>query len=258
MSYGVRDALEHGANALEIDVTAWKQGWWADHDGTLTSYGDAVETIFRTIANERRLGKNVIFVWLDIKNPDEFDASNRQASIEALQSLAREHLEQAGVRVLYGFSGESAVRGRAYGVIRQGLNDYEAIAVDGDSNFASKSFEALGPANIAQRVMSKGLFNPTLNFGDCASQTSGICPQLRIAAGSGSFGKVFGWTIAKYNMNQAAQLMSDAHADGLIYGFVATHYYDHADTRKAFRILQDWLDKNGEKRHLATISDKPW
>lgn len=257
MDYGVRDALNNGANALEIDMTAWKDQWYADHDGTPTSAGHTARKMFNTVAEERRAGKNVIFVWLDLKNPDYGNADYTKSNIEALRNLAREILEPVGVQVLYGFYG-SQTSGRAYRVIRDGLNDNEAIGVDGAADDVKNIFETGGPANIKQRVMSKGLFNPWLDFGNCKGDGGSICPQLRKGAESGAFGKVFGWTIADYNTNQANPLMSEAGVDGLIYGFVATHYYNHANTRYSLGILTNWLEKNKDKRYMATVNDKPW
>lgn len=102
---GVKDAFANGANAIETDMTAWRDGWYADHDGTLTSYGDKVEVLFKAIADEKRNGKPVTFVWLDLKNPDYCDPNSnkwRHCSIAALQDLARSILQPAGIRVLYG------------------------------------------------------------------------------------------------------------------------------------------------------------
>ena len=258
MSKHVADALDNGANALEIDMTAWRKGWWADHDGIPTSWGSTAEAMFRTIADARRAGRNIIFVWLDIKNPNGFGPDNPAACIEALRDLARLHLEPAGVRVLYGFYHKPDVSSRAYDVIYRGLNANEAMAVDGPARFADRVFHAHGPANVSQRVMSNGYFNPGLNFGNCRGAGAQICPQLRIAAESGSFGKVFGWTVANHNAKQAVPMMADAHVDGLIYGFVQTHYYDDPATRGAFRIISAWLDQHADQRYLATVDDSPW
>ncbi|KAF5122031.1 Sphingomyelinase D [Metarhizium anisopliae] len=256
MDYGVRDALNHGANALEIDMTAWSKQWYADHDGTLTSRGHTAEHMFRAIAQERRAGKPAIFVWLDLKNPDYCDNRYPACNIEALRNLARDILQPAGVKVLYGFYSSQTSK-RAYQVISRGLNSNEAIGIDGNVGDANQVFNSQGPASIKHRVYSKGLFDPAWNFGNCKSSGNQICPQLREGAESRNFGKVFGWTIAENNRKQADQLMSVG-VDGLIYGFVATHYYDHPDTRAARKIIADWLSKNKDKAYLATLRDQPW
>ncbi|PHH89732.1 hypothetical protein CDD83_5404 [Cordyceps sp. RAO-2017] len=252
---GVRDCLEDGANAIEMDVQAWRDQWYADHDGTLTSKGDSAESMFREIASQRKAGKNVGFVWLDIKNPDYCAASNPKCGIETLRRLARDILQPAGVRVLYGFYKST---GKAYPLIRDSLNENEALNLDGNSDPVRQAFETGGPKNLAQRVMSKGLFQIALNFGDCPDQDSGkICPQLRKAVESRAFGKVFGWTITKWNKKHAEELM-DVGVDGLIYGFMATHYYDDSDVRKALSFLTNWVRNHPDKRYLATQDDAPW
>lgn len=36
-SKGIDDALRNGANAFEVDMSAYNEGWWADHDHTAES-----------------------------------------------------------------------------------------------------------------------------------------------------------------------------------------------------------------------------
>ncbi|OAQ78437.1 phospholipase D [Purpureocillium lilacinum] len=257
-SAGVVAALKHGANAIEVDFTAQQQGWWADHDRTPTSRRDTAEAVLKTIADQRRRGMTVGFVWFDIKNPDAFPASNKAASIEALRDLARKHLEPVGIGALYGFYNWTAW-GRAYAVLSADLHRNEALNHEGPAAQTTRLFNTRGPANVAQRVLSVGaLFKPSDDIGVCASNGGGICPQLRIGATSHDFGQVLGWTVVQNSVKQAYQMMGEAGVDGVIYGFAETDYADHLDTRGAFGIVRGWLDKNKDKRYLATNADKLW
>ncbi|CAI6095927.1 unnamed protein product [Clonostachys chloroleuca] len=52
--YDVRSALAHGANAINIDMTAWSSGWWVGHDGLPTTARDTAKKMFQTISEERK------------------------------------------------------------------------------------------------------------------------------------------------------------------------------------------------------------
>lgn len=245
--YGVRDALAHGANAIEIDMTAWPTGWFADHDGTIFSRGHSAETMFQTIAEERKAGKNIIFVWLDLKNPEYEPDASKRTSVEGLRRLAREILQPVGVKVLYGFYGPSIGK-REFDSIRGGLNANEALNGDGVVAMVEKELQRLPRG---QRVYSSGFFDLVLKF-------DGPLANLTAASKSGSFGKVFGWTLGNHNdKTRVDRLVNDAHVDGLIYGFKQTEYKDHTDTKAAFDDIIRTIQA-GDRYRLATINDDPW
>ncbi|KAM0415977.1 hypothetical protein ACHAPT_013076 [Fusarium lateritium] len=257
---GARDAAEHGANAIEIDMYAWSAGWWADHNGTPTSYGDTAEDMFKSIANLRREGKPILFVWLDIKNPDYCNPgipSERKCSIDALRDLARLHLEPVGVRVLYGFYG-STVEKPAYRRVFEGLNNNEALNINGELPEVTEAFQRNGEPEKSRRVMSYGYYNLPFEFGNCQEPSYYTCTELRKGAEADSFGQVFGWTAAAGQNGLVDALVSNAGVDGIIYGFQMTYYYDHADTRSAIASIRDAVSRLPGKRYLSGLEDKPW
>ncbi|EZF28878.1 hypothetical protein H109_06325 [Trichophyton interdigitale MR816] len=250
---GVRAALSHGANALEIDITGWRSGWYADHDGLPTSAGDKVVDMFNEIADQRRQGAQVSFVWLDLKNPDY---NKKGVHIVSLITLCREILEKAGVRVLYGFY-TSQINGLAFKIVKQVLSENEAIGIDGKFQPVKEDFEKKGiPAR--KRVYSSGLFNPDLNFGRCREHGRGICTQLRNGKASHAFAKAFGWTVSSFTRKSHVYKMLEVGVDGLIYGFVATHYYDHKNIHRTMATIRGWLEAHKDTHRLATIEDNPW
>lgn len=265
---GVQAALNHGANAIETDATAWRKsnkGWWADHDGSATSRGDRMEELLTAVADGRRSGKPISWLWFDLKNPDNCGAEDEVCGIVALRAMARNILEPVGIRVLWGFAGSDA-GGQAYSAIRDGLGANEALGIDGlagtTAEYAKSTFQDGGPANVGQRVWTKGLFDPRIKFGSCEdadvdSTSTKICPQIRYGIESGAFGRVLGWTVTASTTREASRLMY-AGVDGLIYGSVMTAYADNIGTRGAKKVLDDWLEGNKERRYLAKLDDKPW
>ncbi|WP_205413077.1 phospholipase [Austwickia chelonae] len=260
---GVDDALKMGYNALEVDLTAWKDGWYADHDGIPTSKGDTVEPMFKRIAENRKAGKNVSFVWLDIKNPDHCSSGDpkwKHCSVAHLQSKAREILEPAGIKVLYGFY--KTVGGGGWKTITSSLNKNEAVAVSGTYGSVKQQFNEHGK-NIppAQRVADYGLFDIRQGFGDCGTKGNKTCNELRRssqARDEGELGRTFGWTIAKNQDAYVDGLLGKAHVDGMITGFKATHFYSHSHTEQALKSITSWVEKHSSTHRMATNADKPW
>lgn len=194
---GVQDALAHGANAIEMDLTAYSNGWYSDHDGIWITRGDTAPQMFQAIANVRQAGNTVTFVWLDIKNPDYCDPSNpstKSCSIAALQDLAREILQPHGMRVLYGFYGRNS-NGNAFKTTAASLNDYEAIDLEGSGKMVQQAFTAAGLSQPAKGIMSYGNFILGYQFGNCDEDSYYTCTELRQAVESRRFGKVFSWTL---------------------------------------------------------------
>ncbi|KAJ5597336.1 hypothetical protein N7537_007420 [Penicillium hordei] len=251
----VHDAILNGANALEIDMTAWRKGWYADHDGTLTSYGDTAWKMFQAIAEHRRRGATINFVWLDIKNPDWCPNNNKwhYCSTDNLRKMARDVIEPLGVRVLFGFYKP----GPAYNALRVSNHHWEALNLNGKSKKVEDWFNRHGPMAKNKRVMSYGYFNLPFQFGNCWERDYYTCTELRQAVKSQGFGRVFGWTLATGQDKYADKLLSEG-VDGLIYGFKATYYYDHVDTRRAANSIKRWVNNHAGSHRMANQNDDPW
>ncbi|KAL8681816.1 MAG: hypothetical protein Q9224_006823 [Gallowayella concinna] len=258
-SHGIEDGLRNGANAIEIDMTAYEEGWWADHDHAANSWGDSAKDIFNKIARERRNGKDITFVWLDIKNPDWCDPNDpkwQHCSVRGLRDLARQILQPAGVRVLYGYVFKA--KSKTYSFIRDGLNSNEAINVDGNPTQVRELFQSGGPADQSRRVSSYGDVDFSFEFGNCKEDKYNTCTELRQAVASGKFGKVFGWTATVGKGDYVRQELDIAGVDGIIYGFGGADYKDAADTRAAAKDIVEWVKGHPHRRFIATNNDPPW
>lgn len=268
---GVTTALANGANAVEIDATAWRDGWWADHDGTLTSYGDTMSDMFDQVAKEHDAGRQVSFVWLDMKNPDWCDSADpawRHCSVAALRDMAREKLESRGIRVLYGFYGTEG--GSGWKNALGDLNSKEAVSYSGAYADVRDGFAEHGP-NVPgnQRVMDNGLFNMALKFGSIRQELE----AARKPRDAGELAQTVGWTVGKGDGERAATLLdaSDGSAavDSLIYGNRMSCYpdgvsglkgcgTDDSGVRESLSYITDYVKAHPDTRRMATPADIPF
>ncbi|KAF7593469.1 hypothetical protein BBP40_011475 [Aspergillus hancockii] len=244
----VTAAISHGANALEVDLTAWWFGWWADHDGKLFSAGATARDIFEFIAQN---GYDISFVWLDIKNPD-YCRKDRACSIEALRDLAREILEPAGIQVLYGFFETADSRG--YRAIKDTLNANEAVGLSGDTASVLGWYDNTS-ATIAtkQRIMDFG--------GSWLNRGLDIYPELRYGSwerDQGKLGKVFSWTSAEGDTEMVRYLLKEAAIDGLIYGYQTSEYNDETGPKSALQDIVEFAEAHPDTHRMATRYDVPW
>ncbi|KAI4276290.1 MAG: hypothetical protein L6R38_005699 [Xanthoria sp. 2 TBL-2021] len=256
---GVDAALEHGANAIEVDMMAYKEGWWADHDHSANSWGDSAKDIFNHIAKERRNGKQITFVWLDIKMPDWCDPDDQEwqhCSVRGLRDLARQILQPAGVRVMYGYILRD--NSKTYSFIRDGLNSNEAINLDGNPKQALERFESGGPKDKSRRVSSYGDTELPHEFGNCNEDKYYTCTELRQAVDSAKFGQVFGWVSTIGQGEYVRKELETAGVDGMIYGLKNADYDDVKDTRAAANDLLNWVKAHQGQRFIATNKNPPW
>ncbi|KMU80264.1 phospholipase D [Coccidioides immitis RMSCC 3703] len=227
---GIQAAIAHGANAIEIDMTAWKSGWWADHDGLPTSGNVTAKAMFREVARLREDGAHLSFVWLDIKNPD--------------------------CKYQRPLLGRISPKTRSWGFkeIRNFLNANESVSVWMDSGDAKKIYAGVGRSiPVAQRVVDNGLFSlfwkPYI-FDDLrrSSEARDCC----------TVGKAFGWTILAGQDRYVDKLLGYSGVDGLIYGTMASAYEDSEDTRAAAALISNWIKNHPDTHRVPTQDDKPW
>lgn len=262
---GVDAALKDGANALEMDMMAWNEGWWCDHDGTRNPPSWYAKTVdqFHHVADARKAGGNIQFVWLDIKDPDYCDMDDptkEVCSIKALQQMARDILEPAGVKVLYGFS---TSKGKAFPYIRDGLNANEAINYD-DSNYKTPSEvnnEGLKNVPAGRKVGSYGDDDLAYHFGTCNEKPGDTgarytCTQLVQARQSGIWGKIFGWTSTIGQSALVEDLFTTAAVDGAIYGSPSDIY--SSKMAPAATDIMNWIQKHPNTKKADSKDPPPW
>ncbi|KAB8234179.1 uncharacterized protein BDW43DRAFT_299841 [Aspergillus alliaceus] len=222
----VTAAIPHGANALEIDLTAWYFG----------CAGATARDIFEFIAQN---GYSISFVWLDIKNPD-YCRKDRPRSIEALRDLARQILEPVGIQVLYGFSG--AASSRSYKV---GAEDTRSVLGWYDTTNAAIAAK--------QRIMDFG--NLRLN------QRVDLYPELRCGSWErdrGKLGTVLSWTSGEGDTEILRYLLGAAAIDGLVYGYSDSEYNDESGAKSALQDIIDFVACDPDTHRMATRYDLPW
>ncbi|KAL1881287.1 hypothetical protein Daus18300_001139 [Diaporthe australafricana] len=252
---GVKDALSHGANAVEIDFQPWtNSGWWADHDGTPNSAGGTARDVLQAVADQRRAGRPVTFVWFDIKNADWCDADDPalvHCSVVGLRDLAREILQPVGVRALFGFYMTTGYKYNANTRIANSLNSNEAVNLDGSLSWAQQGFDTAGPGDQSRRVYSWG--NPTIQdgFGDRVA-------NLEEAALSGKFAKVFSWTTTSGDSAYVNQLVDPIKVDGIIYGHSGANYDNSANVQTALQDVTNAVKAASGQYYLAATVDNPW
>jgi sphingomyelin phosphodiesterase D len=260
MTTGVWDALNDGANALEIDMTPSEEGWYAQHDFGWWSRGDTAETMFQTIAEAATQGRDVTFVWLDLKGADDYlpehGPDSKKGTIQALRELAAKYLEPVGVKVLYGFrTGDE----KALTTIASSIKGFEAVNMNGVAQKCLKVFSnKAASVDNAKLVMSYGYAFLSRQFGNCHEDGFNTCTELRKAHEMNKFGKVFGWTSLQGQAEYVHKLFEEAGVDGMIYGRRANHYVSSDDTKEAAADILNWMRGHAETHHIATMADTLW
>lgn len=273
-SSSLEGALEDGANGLEIDLNAWKEGeegtkesgWWCQHDHSSSDYGDEASEIFKKVTDQRAEGYPIPVVILDIKNANhcEDEEGYENCGIAALREMVRESLQLSSIRVIYGFHPEDKDTS-AFTWLQDNLNELEAIRLNGEIDECMDVFENEGSSiNESQRIYDYGvpyLGKDTPSVGDCTEDGDEICTQLAQASDlrdEGKLGMTFLWTLGSADGDTASLLLNEGGINGIIYGYANAEYSSSEQTQKALAAITDWVDDNEDTHKYASALDYPW
>ncbi|MFF3273448.1 phospholipase [Streptomyces chrestomyceticus] len=271
---GVDAAINHGANAIEIDVCAWwnPNEWRAWHD--CSSAGDnrrgtSFDSMLDRIISNANAGRRLSLVWLDIKDPNYCgEAENRTCSVAGLRDKAQ-RLTAAGIQVLYGFfeyhgGNTPDVGGRGWKSLEGKLGKLEGITTTGSRDKVRNAFNQSG-AGIpnGRRVMDYGDTNITNGFGNCTEATWNTCAELKKGAAdraAGQLAATLSWTTTYNDPWYVDKLLGDAQVDGIIAGYAAftgEREYDNSwQCANAINLIRDWVNRHSGSHRMANSGDR--
>ncbi|MFD9894699.1 hypothetical protein ACFWY9_35580 [Amycolatopsis sp. NPDC059027] len=270
---GVRAALKHGANAVEIDMCSWynPNEWRAYHDCSSageTRHGPSADSVFDLIVSEARAGRRLSLVWLDIKDPNYCgEQPNRACSVAGLRDKAQK-LTAAGIQVLYGFyeyhgGATPDVGGRGWQSLQGRLGKLEGITTTGSLATAQGVYAKHGAGlPNGRRAMDYGDSDIRKGFGNCTEPGYYTCSELKKAAkyrDSGSLAATFSWTTDYNDPWYVDKLLGEAGVNGIIAGWAkdqVTEYNDGWQCSQSIAAIRTWVSRHGATHRMATPGDR--
>ncbi|MFE6500517.1 phospholipase [Kitasatospora sp. NPDC057738] len=271
---GVDAAINHGANAIEIDVCAWwnPNEWRAYHDCSSAGenrLGPSFDSMLDRIVSNADAGRRLSLVWLDIKDPNYCgEEPNRTCSVAGLRDKAQQ-LTAAGIQVLYGFyeyHGGSTpdAGGRGWKSLEGRLGPLEGITTTGTRDQVQSAFAKSGAGFPAgRRAMDYGDSDITKGFGNCTEATYNTCAELKKGAADRAAGRLaatLSWTTTYNDPWYVDKLLGDAQVDGIIAGygaFTGVREYDNSwQCANAVNLVKDWVNRHSGTHRMATSGDR--
>ncbi|PGG98020.1 hypothetical protein AJ79_09012 [Helicocarpus griseus UAMH5409] len=267
----LEDAINDGANAIEVDLTAWKKGdktgtkkskWMMDHDGDGKNHGDTAEKVFKAVEKLVEDKRTVAFFEFDIKNPDHCEA-DEDCGIDALRKMARKYLQPHGVRTLYRFQSKHT-KTEDFKRISADLNDDEAVTVSTATDGVLKAYKDAGKeVPKEKRIMDYGFtgLDKETGFGTCKEKKSKkLCTQIVQAVKArddGKLAKVIAWTATSADTKRVLKLL-DKGLDGIVYGPGHKEYKSSKDTKAMLKAIKKWIHEHSDSHVFGGQRDAPW
>ncbi|GAA2799901.1 PI-PLC domain-containing protein [Crossiella cryophila] len=270
---GVSAALDHGANAIEIDACAWwnPNEWRAWHDCSTAGnnrYGPSMDSMITRILEEAGRGRKLALVWLDLKDPNYCgEQPNRGCSVAGLRDMAQ-RLTRAGIPVLWGFleyhPSDPDVGGRGWQSLQGRLSTLEGITTTGSLDKVRGIYAKHGSGlPNGRRVLDYGDTDIRNGFGNCTEASWNTCAELKKAAGdrdAGRFAATFSWTTTYHDNWYVDRLLGVAGVNGIIAGYGAqtgAKDYDNSwQCGNAVRQVRDWVAGHSGSHRMANAGDR--